>query len=249
VLADRSAKPARYLIVNADDFGYSSGVNRGVIEAHERGIVTSASLMVNQRAAAEAAAYARARVELSLGLHVELERWYSRSRSWLRLLHTEIGFRKVVAAEIRRQLDRFCHLVGRDPTHIDSHHNRHRTEPARSILIDLAQELDVPLRHFNARVRYCGDFYGHIGRGQPNPEAILPEALVDLLGRLSPGVTELCCHPGYGEDVKDWYRKERLQEVRALCDPRVQAAVERLEIRLGSFGDLRLVGEEREEPR
>jgi len=36
----------RYLIVNADDFGQSPGVNRGIIQAHEHGIVTSASLMV-----------------------------------------------------------------------------------------------------------------------------------------------------------------------------------------------------------
>ncbi|MBI3874558.1 MAG: ChbG/HpnK family deacetylase [Verrucomicrobia bacterium] len=44
----------RFLIVNADDFGLSAGVNRGIIEAHERGIVTSASLMVCQPAAADA---------------------------------------------------------------------------------------------------------------------------------------------------------------------------------------------------
>ena len=49
----------RYLIVNADDFGQSHGVNRGIIEAHERGVVTSASLMVRWPAARKAAAYAR----------------------------------------------------------------------------------------------------------------------------------------------------------------------------------------------
>jgi YdjC-like protein len=47
---------ARYLIVNADDFGQSSGVNRGIIEAHEKGILTSASLMVRWPATEEAAA-------------------------------------------------------------------------------------------------------------------------------------------------------------------------------------------------
>ena len=44
------------LIVNADDFGCTEGVNRGIAEAHVRGIVTSTSLMVNRPAAAEAAA-------------------------------------------------------------------------------------------------------------------------------------------------------------------------------------------------
>ena len=62
----------RYLIVNADDFGQSHGVNRGIMQAHRRGIVTSASLMVRWLAASEAAAYAREHPSLSLGLHVDL---------------------------------------------------------------------------------------------------------------------------------------------------------------------------------
>ena len=65
-------KLARYLIVNADDFGQSTGINKGVIQAHEEGIVTSASLMVRWPAAPEAAAYARNRPGLSVGLHVDL---------------------------------------------------------------------------------------------------------------------------------------------------------------------------------
>ena len=54
------ARPARHLIVNADDYGLTSGINRGIAEAHENGILTSASLMVRYPAAAEAAAYAKA---------------------------------------------------------------------------------------------------------------------------------------------------------------------------------------------
>ena len=46
----------RILVVNADDFGQSEGVNRGIIEAHTNGIVTSASLMVRWPAAREASA-------------------------------------------------------------------------------------------------------------------------------------------------------------------------------------------------
>ena len=60
------------LIVNADDFGRSRGVNRGIVETHERGIVTSTSLMVFRPGAREAATYARAHPGLSTGLHIEL---------------------------------------------------------------------------------------------------------------------------------------------------------------------------------
>jgi predicted glycoside hydrolase/deacetylase ChbG (UPF0249 family) len=62
----------RYLIVNADDFGQSDGINQGVVKAYERGIVTSASLMVRWPTASAAAVYARAHPDLSLGLHIDL---------------------------------------------------------------------------------------------------------------------------------------------------------------------------------
>src|SRR5947199_7750161 len=62
----------RYLIVNGDDLGMSPGVNRGIIEAQRRGILTSASLMVDALASEDAAALAATAPDLSLGLHVEL---------------------------------------------------------------------------------------------------------------------------------------------------------------------------------
>src|SRR5712692_5001656 len=73
----------RALIVNADDFGQSFGVNRGIIEAHERGIVTSTSLMVRWPAAREAARYARTHPELSVGLHLDLGERAFRDGSWV----------------------------------------------------------------------------------------------------------------------------------------------------------------------
>jgi predicted glycoside hydrolase/deacetylase ChbG (UPF0249 family) len=65
----------RYLTVNADDFGFTRGVNCGILEAHDRGIVTSASLMVERPAATEAADEARERPRLGVGLHAEVGRW------------------------------------------------------------------------------------------------------------------------------------------------------------------------------
>ena len=74
-----TADRLRFLIVNADDFGQSAGVNRGVAMAHEQGIVTSASLMVRWPAATGAAAFGRAHPGLSVGLHVDLGEWARRA--------------------------------------------------------------------------------------------------------------------------------------------------------------------------
>ena len=62
----------RRLIVNADDFGYTSGVNRAIVEAHSRGVVTSSTLMANGPAFAEATLLAKTLPKLSLGCHVVL---------------------------------------------------------------------------------------------------------------------------------------------------------------------------------
>src|ERR1043165_4561730 len=64
--------PARRLIVNADDFGRSHSINQAVVRAHREGILTTASLMVNGDAAAEAVELARQNPRLGLGLHVSL---------------------------------------------------------------------------------------------------------------------------------------------------------------------------------
>lgn len=62
----------RRLIINADDFGLTGGVNRAIVEAHELGVVSSATLMANGQAFAEAAALARAKPRLGVGCHVVL---------------------------------------------------------------------------------------------------------------------------------------------------------------------------------
>ena len=62
----------RRLIVNADDFGFTSGVNRAIVEAHTRGVVTSSTLMAKGMAFAEAAELAKTIPKLSVGCHVVL---------------------------------------------------------------------------------------------------------------------------------------------------------------------------------
>ena len=103
---------------------------------------------------------------------------------------------------------------------------------------EVAGELGIPLRRVDRRVRFCGEFYGHDGRGRPEPEAITVDALIRLIENIDAHATELCCHPGYADGLRDWYRMEREQEVQALCDPRVRHAVEREGLRLCTFTEV-----------
>ncbi len=226
----------RYLIVNADDFGQSPGVNRGIIEAHERGIVTSASLMVRWPAAADAAAYAQERPELSVGLHLDLAEWAYRDGEWARLYEVvQEDDAEAVAKEVERQVEAFRRLVGKDLTHLDSHQHVHLGEPLRSVLIKLAAELGVPLRGCNPDVHYCDHFYGQTERGSPYPEGITVDRLISILKSFPPGFTELGCHPGMADGLNTMYKAEREQEVKVLCDPRVRNAIVAMGIELCSF--------------
>jgi chitin disaccharide deacetylase len=228
----------RYLIVNADDFGLSAGVNRGIIECAGRGILTSASLMVRWPAAAEAAAYAKTSRAISVGLHVDLGEWVLRNGNWELLYQVvDTDDAGAVAKEINGQLAEFRRLTDCNPSHLDSHQHVHRNEPARSIMLNLARELGVPLRECSPHVRYCGDFYGQGGEGEHLPGAISVANLKNILSSLPDGVTELGCHPGYGDDLDSPYRVERAGEVRALCDPETRAAVAALGLKLCSFND------------
>src|ERR1041384_7121522 len=97
------------LIVTADDFGMSPGFNRGIVEAHRNGILTSASLLVNRPASEEAAATVRDHPALSVALHLELDPADPQN----------------AAKVLEGQLARFEELVGSPPPHLDSPHARH----------------------------------------------------------------------------------------------------------------------------
>jgi chitin disaccharide deacetylase len=229
----------RLLIVNADDFGLSPGVNAGVIEAHERGVVTSASLMVRLDAAAAAAAYAQSDGQLGLGLHVDLGEWAFRNGEWVPVYEVvPLHDQEAVAAEVRSQLETFRHLTGANPTHLDSHQHVHDDHVPATVVRELARELGVPLRNHDPRVRYCGDLYGQSPGGETVLNAISVENLIDILTGLPAGITELGCHPGEGDDIESGYREEREAEVQVLCDPRVRETIEREGIVLCSFSDL-----------
>jgi predicted glycoside hydrolase/deacetylase ChbG (UPF0249 family) len=231
---------ARRLIVNADDLGLSAGVDRGIAAAHEHGIVTSASLMVRGPHATEAAAYARDHPALSVGLHVDLGEWRHTGDGWVAAYEVVPPTDAVaVAEEVAAQLERFVALMGREPTHLDSHQHVHREEPARMAVVEQGRRLGVAIRELTPGIRFAGGFYGQSGRGEPWPEGVGVEALEGLLRALPPGTSELGCHPGLGGDSGSPYSRERTLETATLCDERILATVREERIELCSFDEWR----------
>ena len=152
------------LIVNADDFGAGRGINRGVVEAHRDGILTSASLMVNMPGSEEAARLATVLPRLSLGLHAVLT-----GEDGAPIV--DFDDRERCRAELHRQVCRFVQLTGGLPTHLDSHHNVHRDPRLLPLFLELAEEHRLPLRE-HSQARYFSAFYGQWDGGDSHLEWI-----------------------------------------------------------------------------
>jgi predicted glycoside hydrolase/deacetylase ChbG (UPF0249 family) len=233
-----SGASQRQLIVNADDFGQSAGVTEGILVAHERGIVTSTSLMVRWPGAADAVARASRHPSLSLGLHLDLGEWRSRGGGWETIYEVvDLDNAEAIAREVVSQFEQFEVLCGRPPTHVDSHQHVH-TRQAKPMVLDVAKRLGIPVRHFSAAT-HCGAFYGQTGAGEPLSGLITVPALVATLEHLPEGVSELACHPSTRQDLETMYSAERLVELETLCDPNVRAALVRAGIQLIGFAELK----------
>ncbi len=225
----------KYLIVNADDFGASSGINRGILKAHEHGIVTSTSLMVNMPAAKEAARCCRDFPNLSVGLHVNFTN--EGEDPVVDLADSDACYQ-----ELHRQFHQFEDLMGRLPTHLDSHQNVHRRPHLLPHFLGLADHYGLPMRE-HSPARYFKRFYGQWSEGETHLEWISPENLLRMLEvELSAGFTELGCHPGYMDPhFHSVYHIERETELQTLCDPTLRRQLAEWQVLLISFRDVKLV--------
>lgn len=244
------------LIVNADDFGLTNGVSRGILEAHQRGIVTSTTVLVNRNI--DPALVEELKVSnLGIGLHANLTLGspVSDPRRVPSLVDGEGKFvrdARVVAARVKpeearielgAQIDVFRKLLGSFPTHLDSHHHVGRHEPVRELIFHFAGAIKVPVRSQDDEVRAGArrlklrtpDHFA----GESGPEPYWsPERVLEHLETLAGGVTEFMTHPGYFDNDLTWsrYGRQREVELAGLTDAAVRRAVIALDIRLCHFG-------------
>ena len=250
------------LIVNADDFGYSQSISTGIIRAHRDGIVTATTLMTNAPHTEGAAKLARATPSLDVGVHLVLT--FDRPLADVELVPTLVDkdgrfFRPIellardvdreeALIEYRAQYRKARELIGRDPTHIDSHHWVHDHPALEWAIGRLAHETGAA-----ARIHSDEQRDRLRARGVRTPDRFVREfqhegkvgvdSLLALLERIAKtsGVTELMCHPGEPDEAlakRSGYARERATELATLTDPRVRAKVKDLGISLTTFADL-----------
>lgn len=151
----------RRLIVNADDFGYARGVNEGILLAHTRGIVSSATIMANAPFFDDAVARAKSVPSLGVGIHLVLiggksvqpqdrvpglvdasgafPRTLSQFLRKLILKRINLG---EVEDELRAQIQKVKD-AGVEPTHLDSHKHTHVHPAIFRVVARLATEFNI----------------------------------------------------------------------------------------------------------
>jgi hopanoid biosynthesis associated protein HpnK len=172
ITSQNSAPPPRRLVVNADDFGRSQSINQAVGRAHREGILTSASLMINEPFADEAVTLARANPGLGVGLHLTLvcgasalphekiPRLVDARRQFS--CHPVItGWRCFASAKCRAQLrleiaaqfEKF-HATGLPLDHVNGHLNFHLHPAVFDILMENARRWGI------TALRLTDDWFG-----------------------------------------------------------------------------------------
>ncbi len=226
----------RNVIVNADDFGASAGINRAIRECHVRGVVTSASLMVFGKAANEAAAMMNAMPALSVGLHFDV---LGESLTEDIDLTDHAAMRTAFDA----QLAEFERLTGRRPTHVDSHRHAHHRAGLFPVFEERVTLLGIPLRG-DGRVRFAGGFYGQPEWLVTDLAYVSPSAFLEIASEHAlPGWLEIGCHPGFvSPEFESVYMTEREEEVNTLTNPALRASLNELGIRLSSYHDFQKSG-------
>ncbi len=250
-------KPARTLIVNADDFGLTGGVSRGILEAHLKGIVTSTTLIVNRPVDSALIGELKAS-GLGVGLHLNLTLGapVASPKRVPSLVDPEGRFirdareaakranRDEARIELGTQIDVFRKIMGRFPTHLDSHHHISRHEPILELVLEFARAIKVPLRSQDEQVRAAArrlklSTPDHF-MGESGPEVYWSaERVLEQLGALPGGVSEFMTHPGYFDEELAYsrYGKQRETELAGLTDPRGRELIAREGIRLAHFGN------------
>ena len=234
----------KFLVTNADDFGFTRDVNEGIVHAYRDGILTATTLMATGAAFDHAVALARENPGLDVGVHLVLvgAEGFPPSVPKLLLSLGRMRIYEELVRQVRRAID-----AGIQPTHLDTHKHTHLLPPVFGAMARIAREFGIrwirrPFGPFRFQrpapgVRTTDHFAGFRMTGKYGAGE-----LADLIHGLPDGSTEFMCHPGYCTPellaARTRLKESRRRELDALTSPEVRVAIEESGIRLVSYRDL-----------
>ncbi|MCL2169743.1 MAG: carbohydrate deacetylase [Defluviitaleaceae bacterium] len=232
------------IIFNADDYGYSKGVNLGIIEAFENGIARSATMMANTPGFEHGARLLDHAKGLKIGVHLTLTHGKSLGGAYRTITDARGNFLskaelenaahtgKIDLAEVEREyalqiqkiLDKKIQI-----THLDGHHHTHILPNIVDITTHFAKKHDLPVRMIS--VPFNDTFHGE-------------HTTVEHLAATLPSITtntEFMCHPAYLDAYllrMSSYALPRANELETLTNPKTREIIAQFGLTLASFADL-----------
>lgn len=213
----------KILIINADDCNLTPKVTEAILKAHQNGIVTSTTFLVNLPINSEVVQELHALRKLGIGLHLNITLGEPLAKKSLikSLLRKDGRFKKPneylnvkkfpsvdeIAEEFKAQYQKFLKVFKKPPTHVDVHHHMHDHLPFLKALERLATKYDLPIRWSRLltepeikteyqRLKTTDHFYGNL-----DPHTFwTEEVLRHLLLTLPEGTNEIMCHPGWVDE-------------------------------------------------
>ncbi len=250
------------LIINADDFGLSPGVNQGIIKAMTEGIVTSTTIMMNREYAQDAIRLSKEYDVKGIGIHLTI----SSGRPLLELDEVsslvnedgnfdkrmyfskeKIGKQelKEIELEYRAQIEEFL-KSGLEITHLDSHHHAHSFPKIRDLAVKLAKEYQLPLRFVNKELKqlitenqllssdyFSTEFYA---------EGVSIDNLKELITQMPEGLIEFMVHPAEVDQElieASSYNQIRAKELEILTSDKMKKWINEQNIELVDFSVLK----------
>ena len=247
------------VIFNADDFGYSKGVNYGIVEAYKNGAVRSTTIMAGMPGFDHAVELAQENPGLGIGVHLTLTTGQSVGGVYKTLTNASGEFNNLteverranageidlseVETEYEAQIQKVL-AAGIKPDHFDSHHHTHNLPGIVSVFLKLAKKYDVKVRIYN-RAQLTGEF-ADIKTTEVFDDTFFGETATtqDLkltLSACSVKSVEIMCHPAYVDNsvlTNSSYNTKRALELEVLTSSDLMEFIDENGMELCSFKEV-----------
>lgn len=230
------------IIFNADDLGYSHGVNQGILYGYQHGVVNSTSLMVNMSCFEEAVELISNNHLNNIGLHFNLTEGKPILKNHRTIVDDEGNFLRDIHQNTKRNTKEIWDELeaqylqateaGVQINHFDTHHHIHMTDSLRKLFGDFSKKYKLPLRKVEhgsrnpvKRIKLNLDLYG-VPYYTKNFSSLFygenatTEILLQILNVYKGKDIEIMCHPGFIDDGNGEYNIEREVELQILTSGR-----------------------------